>query len=365
MTKPLNMTISQQQLLFTLTGSSMGDNFFIKCHQRPTSLVIDGLFSSVLDWIAFYFIGQAAVFMLLSLPVVFFFQASGRQKKMQKLYSRSRLLIIIFLYTCTFASLASPMIGWATQQSGPCVHARSHKLVHLGAKFQLPSTNMVLGTVISLFVFNVNIKDSFHFLDSQNMFFRKCSIIFGKLFTKILACIILFLFFIIELYFGKANILQLMFSIFFGCLLDFFVNAVPILVSYILSLVLFVSGVLFLIFNPRPMIISYAYDEIWDFILSGFSYLFFTDYILYFFIKSRKEISWMSTFNDFLEDKEPEMNSGVAVFGEFDLEDQLDKSEDIKSILMNDIRDSSIATSIQILMSAIHTLIIYLINPKE
>jgi len=357
MTKPSNLTFTAQEELLKRTGSFYGDNFFIKCQMSTLSMYIDGVASSFLDWISFYFIGDASVFLLLILPVLFFFQASGKQRKMQKLYSNSRYYLIVFLDYCAFAITVSPIVGWIIQRPSPCVEGIHNRLMSFGFKYQCPSPNVVLASVIGMFLINTEINSFIDLISEKDKDFKMVvSHIFNKYFLKIISIVYIAFFMFADLIYGKSSFIQTQFSVFFGISLYYIVSMIPIYMQMILHLIFFIFGVILMFLYPHPMQLPSTYDEVWRLLITGFGFQVYVVFLLYRFIKSRKNISLASSFNDLQEENAPDHENKEAVFGEMEIEntDELD----IKVLLMDDLKDSVFGTLIQILFGVAEEIVL-------
>ena len=353
MTKPTNLTTAVQKSLYEVTVSGIGDNPFVKCLMLPNPIVLDGFLASILDWISFYFVGDAMILFGLVLPILFFFSATGKQKKMQRLYGRARLALIEFLFTCAFGILASSTLGWITHQPGPCVQALNSHVLSLGARFQLPSVNLVTAIIMAALLFKLGrpVRSGYEAV----MYVRTVKEFCSSFFIKIFAVIVGVLFFVIEIVYGKANVLQALFSVFFAVAMQQLVTLLPIAISFSVCGVLCVVGMFLIGFQPRPTLIGWVYDEVWEFVFSGLRYSVYCAYMMIFFIRSRPEMTWMSRFSDFLDDPEVCQDGGAAEFGEIDHENG--PTVDFKNALMTDLRDTGIATVIHILLSVMGSLL--------
>ena len=360
MTKPTNLTTEVQEELFKMTVSRIGDNPFVKCLMSPSPIVLDGFLSSILDWISFYFVGEAMVLFCLVLPILFFFSATGKQKKMQLLYGRARLALIQFLFTCAFGMLASTCLGWVTNQKGPCVYAYGSNLLFLGARFQLPSANLVTAIVMVAVLFNLgkSVRSGIDAVKYAKTVKEFCSSFFIKIFSLIVGL----LFFVIEVIYGKANILQGIFSVCFAIIVQQLVTILPIAVSFGACGVLCLIGMFLVGFTPRPAIVGWVYDEVWAFVFSGLRYSVYCTYMIVFFIRSRPDVTWMSRFSDYLEDPEVLQDAAEAEIGEIERSEGV--AVDFKKLLMNDLRDTGIATLINIAMYVMGNLLIDFVPAK-
>lgn len=363
MSKPNQFTTGNQKILRELLISSTSDSFFLGCSQHVLSSFFDGIFSSILDWVSFYFIGMACIFLILIIPVIFFFQASGKQKKMQKLYNRTRLQLIKFLYICTFANLVTPILAWIIGQPGPCLHENASKSSipnHLGLIYQTPSVNMVIETIIGLYFLKYGDSIVLFFDESFGSLFRRFKKLSSSLFVKILGLFLIIFFGLYELFSGRSNVLQILFSISFGIVIQCFINYTPIIVSFSTLCISFIVCIAFLCKNRIGDYNSYAYDNYWEVIISGLSYLAFDVYLMVYFLKTHsQQITWFDTFSSFLEDDLIETDNNAAVFAELDLDEPEESQISLKSLLINDLMHSGIAFLIQNSIQSIESIIIY------
>ena len=357
MTQPISLSLSSQKLLLKKVGSRFSDNWFLACHFKPTNIIINSFISSILDWISFYFIGDAAIFLLLTLPIIFFFQASGKQRKMAKLYSRSRLHIICFLFTCSFAYMLSPVVGWIFRQSGPCTQAVKGAFVHLGSLYQLPSYNVVLATIMCAFVFKAKLKENILAIDDDASKIKQFfSYFFDHLLMKTIGVVVLFLFSMIESFYGRANILQICFSISFGVLIDAFVSLCPIIISLILAFLALIVGIIEIILYKTPAQVPEINDDLRNILLSGFGFEIYACFLLGAFIYSRPTFSIYSHFYSFLEDVKVDNEDDAAAFGEFESETD-EVSQDLKEILISDLKFSAYGTILHICCQVLQEII--------
>ncbi|KAH0788717.1 hypothetical protein GPJ56_007399 [Histomonas meleagridis] len=365
MSKPTQFTTSDNEMLKNYLASTFGDSFFLNCYQNFLDDITDGIFSSFSDWVSFYFIGMAAVYLVIILPVIFLFQASGKQKKMQKLYHRSRLQLLKFLYTCTFANLISPVLGWITQQPGPCAHTNQSGpfMNYLGFEYQLPSVNVVIETAMAIFFMKYggrNNNDNPLFLELNPVLRKIFTICFNGFIVKLMAVFFIIFLSVYDVLYGKSNVLQILFSICFGIVIECFISLVPVIVSFVCSCLLFFACVAYLICNPLDQYkTSYAYDNAWSLIISGFGYQFFVSFLLVMFIQSHNDFSWFDRFSAYLEDEEVDLDQGNAAFAELDLENVEEEKLDLKGVLTKDLIYSGLAFLVQILISALQALIVY------
>ena len=353
MTAPLSLTISQQNALLKKVGSRFSDNWFLSCHFKPLPLMVSSLSSAFLDWTSFSFVGDTAVFLLLTLPIIFFFQASGKQRKMTKLYSRSRLYIIFFVYTCSFSYMISPIIGKIFRQSGPCTEDVNGYFVDLGGKYQLPSYYVVLATIMSTFVYRAKFKENILAFDDDGSTIKKIfSYFFDHLLMKTIGVLVLLFFSVIECIYGRANVFQVCFSICFGLLIKAFFSLAPIFISLILVLVTFILDIVQMSSYKRPSTIPDINDDLLDIILTGISFESYACFLLGTFIYSRPNLTIFSHFYSFLEDIKVDTEDDAAAFGEFESENE-DTSQDLKEILIDDLKYSAVGTLIHIICQVI------------
>lgn len=363
MSKPVQWTTSQQSLLRSYLISSSSDSFFLGCKQLVLPGFLDGIFSSLLDWVSFYFIGMASIFLILIIPVIFFFQASGKQKKMQRLYNRSRLQLIKFLYICVFANMASPIMAWIIGQPGPCMHENEKQKSipnTIGLIYQTPSVDMVIETIIGLYFLKYGDSILIFFDETFGSFFNRFKQFSSSLLMKFLGIFFIAFFAFYEVWSGRTNVLQVLFSFFFGLVIHCFIDYAPIIISFSVLCVLGLICIAFLCCNRISKITSYLYDDYWEVIIAGFSYLAFDIYLLVYFLKVHgKQLKWFDTFSSFLEDDVIETENNSAIFGELEVDEQEEVQVSFKSLLINDLMHSGIAFLIQNSIQAIEALIVY------
>ena len=327
-------------------ASAYDDNFFVGCLMLNIDDVVDGLIGSFLDWFSFYFIGIASVFLLIAFPIIFFFQAPGKQRKMQNLYNKSRLSMIKFMFSCSFSILASLSVGWITKQQGPCLYVdkTSRQLYHFGLNSQLPSIDIVVQTVITTFLFQYGHKKDYY-IDETNeghKFITRLKMFFSAHFMKILGFLFIACFCIIELIYGKSNVLQVLFSISFGVLIDSYVTIFPVIVPMITSLVCFIAMTVYLILQIKGETL-YPYN-IRVIIFDTFSHFSFSFYMLICFIVRHSDFSILDKFSQFLSNKyKSDVFNVSSTFAE-----TLDESDEVQDmslakLLLGDMKDSVIA----------------------
>lgn len=349
MIKPRHLTHTESIHNKDILLSYMSDNFFMDCKQTETNLFFDNLIISIYDWTSFYFIHTAIVFCLIMIPLIFLFQSSGKQRKLQKLYEKIRLQLLKLLFKCTFGILISPVLGWAFKQRGPCAYFVSSEFKYVGLDYQLPSVNIVVETIFCIFLFGKGSKkkiDKYCSLKGISKLFY----MYGLKFLGIL----LFAFFIFyDLVYGYSNVLQIIFSLSLGTLISYSFEVMNILTSFICFGIVTISDIVFLFYHSsNSNTTTYNYYSI---IFLGFGLLLFTNYLIYMFTY-RRNIELTSKFSDFLEEKQSEYDSLSSIFF---AEPILEEEEIplIKPFLIHDFKDTCIALTMLFSLNVVESLV--------
>ena len=358
MTTISTLTDPQIRKLIVLSASSISDNFFVRCNLVSTK-TFNGIFQSIIGWISFYFIGEAIVLLLLMLPVIFFFHAQGKQKKMQQLYSKIRCLMLKFLVLITFALITTPLVSWAIGTKSPCIEGKSSNLVHFGFKYQCPSFNVVFAAVAAYFLFTTGTKSGRVEILNDNWKIT-LSLFFDAYLIKILSVLLAIFFFVSDIIYGKSSVIQGLFSIFFGLTISCVVEMLRIVDIIVVESVFAIALVICVIFNERPLVYPSQYNEFWKLCFYGIEFVIYSVILVVRFVMKSNDFKFKFKFSDFFDDDAPTSEFGEAYFGE--LEVSVENESDLYEILKSDLKDSAIATLIKVLLDLVSVIILEYLN---
>lgn len=340
MYSPTNLTLSQQKLLAQRSGSQFSDNFFIRCNIVVTNPVFDGLAASLLNWVSFYFVGDALIFMLLALPLIFIIHSEGKQRKMQLFYFKIYGGIIQLLIISGLSLIITTLLSRLIKSESPCVEAKNSVLIPFGANFQCPSFNVVFTAAASYFLYGVKLKNDSEYDEGVKTTLQKIIARKDTIFLKLVATLYTIFFFIVDVILGKSSIIQACFSVCVGLLIGMITEFLSMIIILVVFALLFIASIFYFIYTPRTTNFPTIFDESWRMLLLGMCYIIYTSYVLIRYIIYKKDKQIMKRISESHENNGQSTDTGEAIYAEFD--DEVDRSDNLRDYLNRDIFDGAI-----------------------